>query len=288
MSDTPPIEEPPVGADAIDAGQARDTVENAAHGVYVAALLWYALHGDDKPGEESLIRKSARRLARALWWARPRLSSTKPPGSTVADQEKWIDRRTDQIVEGSLDDAGAHYDTVFKRIRRDDPRAAPHASATAARSALRLDDAWAAAAARTAATKLAAETAIDMQPDVESFTGEPHHLMWISRGDPKVRKLHRSLHGRVRPPGTPFHTWPDGATLNYPGDQTAPIDSWINCRCALMLVPAKDAEHAEEVFAVPDADFDVPVAASAGWSVEARRAEQDLRSEKARRYTTRV
>jgi hypothetical protein len=53
-------------------------------------------------------------------------------------------------------------------------------------------------------------------------------------------------------------------------------------------VPAKDAEHAEEVFHVPDGDFDVPVAASASWSPEARQAEQDLRAEKVRRYTTRV
>ena len=289
MSDTPPpIEEPlpPAGtaADAVDAGQARDAIESAAHGVFVAALLWYALHGDDEPGDESLLRKSARRLARALWWARPRLSSTKPAKTAAADRDAWIERQAGQIVKLAIDDSAAHYDTVFKRMRRADP----HVRDSAIKSAYRLDHAWSKAAARSTATKLAAETAIDMQPDVESFTGEPHHLMWISRGDPKVRKLHRTLHGRVRPPGTPFHTWPDGATLNYPGDPTAPIDSWINCRCALLLVPAKDAEHAEEVFHVPDGDFDVPVAASASWSPEARQAEQDLRAEKVRRYTTRV
>lgn len=284
---TPPPEPAPAGtgATAVDAGQARDTIENTAHGVFVAALLWYALHGDDEPhGLTSLLGKSARRLAHVMWRLRPRLSASTPPKVAAAAREAWIDDQTRRIMKGSLEDAGAHYDTVFKRMRRADP----HAKDSAIRSAFRLDHAWSKAAARSAATRLAAETAIGMQEDVEAFTGEPHHLMWITRGDPKVRALHRDLHGRVRPPGTPFHTWPDGQALNYPGDPTAPIDAWINCRCGLLLVPAKDAKRAEEVFEVPDADFDVPVAASAARSGEGRRAEQDLRAEKLRRYTTNV
>jgi hypothetical protein len=283
MSDTPPPPPPPPAATAVTAGQARDAIESAAHGVFIAALLWYALHGDEEPGDQSLFRKSARRLARTLWWARPRLSARKPPRTAAADRDAWIEEQAGQIVKGAHDEAAAHYDTVFKRMRRADPKTTD----TAIRSQYRLDHAWSKAAARSAATRLSAETAINMQPDVEKITGEPHHLMWISRGDPKVRALHRRLHGRTRPPGTPFHTWSDGATLNYPGDPTAPIDAWINCRCAMMLVPAADAEHAEEVFKVPDADFDVPMAASAG-SPEIRQAEADLRAEKVRLYTARV
>ena len=86
MSDTPPppAEPPPPTATAVDAGQARDAIENAAHGVFVAALLWYALHGEEEPGDQSLLRKSARRLARSLWWARPRLSAHKPPAAANA------------------------------------------------------------------------------------------------------------------------------------------------------------------------------------------------------------
>jgi hypothetical protein len=56
----------------------------------------------------------------------------------------------------------------------------------------------------------------------------------------------------------------------------------------MMLVPAKDAKHAEDVFEVPDADFDVPLAAAATRHPEVLQAEADLRSEKLRRYTTRV
>jgi hypothetical protein len=283
MTDTaPPPEPPPAGtaSTAIDAGQARDSIESAARGVFVAALLWYALHGDDDPGAGSLLAKSSRRLARAMWWARPRLSSSKPPSVTHADRDAWVDKQVERIMKGSIDDAAAHYDTVFKRMRREDP----HTPDSTIRSAFRLDHAWSDAAARSAATRLAAETAMDMQPDVDAFTGEPHHLMWISRGDPKVRALHRDLHGRVRPPGTPFHTWPTGQELRYPGDPGAPIDAWINCRCAMLLVPSKDAAHAEAVFEVPDADFDVPIAAS-GYRADRQRAEHDLRAEKLRGYT---
>ena len=78
MSDTPPPARTAAhrpAATAIDAGQARDAVNHAAHAVFVAALLWYALHGEEEPGDQSLLRKSARRLARSLWWARPRLSA---------------------------------------------------------------------------------------------------------------------------------------------------------------------------------------------------------------------
>jgi hypothetical protein len=282
MTDTPPPEAAPVGtgADAIDAGQARDRIENAAYALLTAALIWYALHGDEEPDEGSLVVKTARRLAHIMWLVRPRLSSSKPPKAAAAEQEAWIAKHTGRVVKDALDDVGAHFDTVFKRMTHDDPTT----KMSAVQSALRMDSPWAKAAARSAATRLSAETAIDMQPDVEAFTGEAHHLMWISRGDPKVRALHRTLHGRVRPPGTPFHKWPDGQELNYPGDPKAPVDAWINCRCALLLVPAKDAAHAEAVFHVPDADFDVPMAASA----RLVRAEQDLRAEKVRRYTTRV
>lgn len=284
MSDTPPAQEPvPAGgaATAVDAAQARDSIESAAKGVFVASLLWYALHGDEDPGDGSLLATSARRLASVMWKLRPRLSASPLPRAAAGDRDRWIEAQTGRIIKGAVDDAGAHYDTVFKKMRRADP----HTKDSAIRSTFRLDHAWSTAAARSAATKLAAETAIGLREDVESLTGEDHSLMWISRGDPKVRALHRDLHGRVRPAGTPFHTWPDGQTLSYPGDPTAPIDAWINCRCGLLLVPSSEAARAEDVFKVPDADFDVPLVAAAR-PQDVVRAEGELRAEKARRYTT--
>jgi hypothetical protein len=127
------------------------------------------------------------------------------------------------------------------------------------------DRPWVEAAARTTATRLAAETALDMLPGIEKDTGATHSKLWISRGDPKVRSLHRKLHGKVQALTDSFHEWPDGQSLSYPGDPKAPLDATINCRCALFLVPTADKELAEKTFAVDDSDFDVPegVAASA-------------------------
>lgn len=286
MSDLPPTSQPPeaptgTAADAVDAGQARDSLESAARTVLLAALLWYAVHGDEDPDPGSLFFKAARRLAALAWRLRPRFSASTVPKADAQTRDRWVEDRARDIVRTVADDAAAHYDTVFKRMRRADP----HVKDSSIRSAYKMEHAWATAAARSTATRLAAETAMGLREDVEKITSEKHSLMWISRGDPKVRSLHRELHGRVRPPGSPFHTWPDGQTLDYPGDTTAPIDAWINCRCGLLLVPSKDAAHAEDVFHVPDADFDVPlVAATAPRSADLQRAEAELRSEKARRF----
>lgn len=89
--------------------------------------------------------------------------------------------------------------------------------------------------ARTEATRIAAESSLQVG----------HHLglgykVWISRGDPKVRTEHRRLHGKAVPLDKPFITWPDGEHLSYPGDMSAPMSSWINCRCVMFLVEKPD------------------------------------------------
>jgi len=281
MSDLPPPEEelPPTGtgADAIDAGQARDQLETAAKVVFLSALAYTAANPDDEEADEdSHLARKALLLAYLMWKLRPKFSSSKPQEEEVLEQEEWVENAAHDIVKIAHADAREHAGTLFKRMKAENP----DVSDATVKAAVRIDSAWAEAAARSTATRLAAETALDMQPDVEAFTGEPHHVMWISRGDPKVRALHRTLHGRVRPPGTPFHKWPDGQELRYPGDPKAPIDAWINCRCGLLLVPAKDAKDAEDIFHVPDADFDVPLVSSG-----ATQAMKDLRAEKLRGYT---
>lgn len=57
--------------------------------------------------------------------------------------------------------------------------------------------------------------------------------MWASRDDEKVRDSHRHLHGMVVHRRDSFQTQ-SGAQLERPGDRTAPIGEWINCRCDLI------------------------------------------------------
>ena len=267
---------------AADAALARDEIEEQARVVYAAALLWVATHGEDEePDDGTPLVKAATALAVLILRSVRRQYTTTPPLPTGSARNAWVRDHARAITRRAVTDTREHYSTVHKRLLRDDP----DISNRAIRAEFRTDIPWSEAAARTAATRLAAETALGMQEAVEDVTGEPHSLMWVSRGDPKVRSLHRRLHGRVRPAGTPFYTWPDGRTLDYPGDASAPIEAWINCRCALLMVPSKDATAAEAIFEVPDADFDAPMAAAGnGRSPERVRAERELRSELARRY----
>lgn len=57
------------------------------------------------------------------------------------------------------------------------------------------------------------------------------HKRWITVGDERVRSEHRRLDGRAVPVGSVFRT--QGGQLRYPGDVSAPIHLWINCRCSL-------------------------------------------------------
>jgi hypothetical protein len=272
VSDQPPAEpapqEPPA-ATAAEAAQARDAAESQARLVYIAALAWIALHGDENPDESSILYRTAKTLAMRLWRSM-RWQSTSKLRPPVEKRDEWVDRAAWQIVQTARHEAGAHHRTVGRRARAQNPDVTDRVVA----SMTRTDEAWARAAARTAATRLSAESVRSMRDLVEKDTGEPHSFMWISRGDPKVRELHRDIHGRVRPAGVPFHKWPTGQELNFPGDPKAPLDATINCRCALLMVPTKDSKHAEAVFSAPYSDFDVPMAASA--ASDDKRAEDDL------------
>jgi len=186
-----------------------------------------------------------------------RLTKAKVPMPTGEARQDWIASTGRDVTKRAVEDARSHWSTVYKREKSKDPDVTPDDVA----KVFRKDRAWSEAAARTRGTQMAAEAAMGLHGDVERITGEPHSKMWISRGDPKVRKTHRRLHGTVREVGDPFHT-STGHDLRYPGDPEAPIEEWINCRCSLFLVPTAEKAHAEEVFNIPEADFDVPMVAS--------------------------
>ena len=58
------------------------------------------------------------------------------------------------------------------------------------------------------------------------------HKTWISRRDTKVRKTHAQhtgADGQTVPVSEPFIV--AGVPMRHPGDTTAPMSLWINCRC---------------------------------------------------------
>lgn len=66
-------------------------------------------------------------------------------------------------------------------------------------------------------------------------------LQWVSMHDDKVRHAHQVLDGQRKHVGEPFHYGPD--EIRYPGDVTAPIELWINCRCVLRADFPSEAER---------------------------------------------
>ena len=115
-----------------------------------------------------------------------------------------------------------------------------------------------------------------MLKDVEKMTGQKHRLMWISRGDSKVRRVHRQIHGSIRPHGMPFWSSKVGE-LRFPGDPLAPLGQTINCRCVLFLVPKENAVMVSEALKAQRAEFDEPLTSSG--TPGCSRAEADLQSE---------
>lgn len=55
---------------------------------------------------------------------------------------------------------------------------------------------------------------------------------WHTRLDSRVRVSHQSLEGQTVAIGAPFLDFM-GVELQFPGDRSAPIEAWINCRCTI-------------------------------------------------------
>lgn len=56
-------------------------------------------------------------------------------------------------------------------------------------------------------------------------------LEWVTMHDGDVRVEHKHTDGQVRPVGEKYDV--SGTPMAFPGDTTAPIELWINCRCML-------------------------------------------------------
>jgi hypothetical protein len=92
------------------------------------------------------------------------------------------------------------------------------------------DEKFSKAAARLKGLELMSLAQLELADDLGM-----KYKVWISRGDAKVRLLHRQLHGKPVKIGDPFNKWPTGQELGFPGDPRAPLDATINCRCLMFM-----------------------------------------------------
>lgn len=95
---------------------------------------------------------------------------------------------------------------------------------------------WATWAYSRAAESIA--EAINSEKITHQFTEQGLKIkkVWISRSDKRVRPLHAKLHGTIVPSSNDFWRWPNtGQQLRWPGDQNAPPETTIGCRCVCLL-----------------------------------------------------
>jgi hypothetical protein len=81
----------------------------------------------------------------------------------------------------------------------------------------------------TAAINAATEDAADLDEDPDSLV-----KVWFSMEDDRVRPTHAAANGQSVPVGEKFTV--GGHEMDHPGDMSAPIEEWINCRCVMSLV----------------------------------------------------
>lgn len=93
-------------------------------------------------------------------------------------------------------------------------------------------------AASIATSAIALGTTVAAQED----TGEvPLGKVWLSMDDPQVRPAHRMADGQIVALDEKFTV--AGVDMDRPGDMSAPIELWINCRCILGIEPLVGAKR---------------------------------------------
>ena len=86
---------------------------------------------------------------------------------------------------------------------------------------------------QAAPTALSVALAILNSVSIAAADADPEVLVleWVTMHDEDVRAAHADAEGQTRPPGEPFDV--GGHKMDFPGDPSAPIALWINCRCVL-------------------------------------------------------
>lgn len=265
------------------AARARDEAERAVEAYVTLYVSAYVAHrtGTDVPPEpvaraaRSAVDAVLRAGALMLWLGRP---VTEAEQAALREQLRPVrDTVQKRLVRGAADLTEQHYRTLT-----DTPvTGTPESHRARALERMSTDTPWQRAAARTLATRLAAETTMQMRPVLERLTGILLGKTWVTRGDARVRGVHRTLAGEVRAGEADF--WRDvtsGGRLRYPGDPQAPPSQTANCRCTLLLFPLQFASLVRKMLTPEPAEFSL--AASVHVHADVMRAQSQLEGELAR------
>jgi 2'-5' RNA ligase len=76
----------------------------------------------------------------------------------------------------------------------------------------------------------------------DAYKHQGIEMEWVSMNDENVRHSHKEADGQRQLPGEKFTV--GESKMLMPGDVTAPIEEWINCRCSLKPVQKREASAA--------------------------------------------
>jgi len=127
--------------------------------------------------------------------------------------------------------------TVRNAIENDEPLSGAQINRMVDRYRSRMLDMRAETIARTeaqAATQQARQKSLDQMTDKLGFEPERIKRVWNTTIDGRERDTHQAMDGQRRNKDEAFES-PSGAKLMYPGDQSAPADEVINCRCVITI-----------------------------------------------------
>jgi len=158
------------------------------------------------------------RQERAVGAFRRALEQLDPTVLQRALRDKRFDRTLRNALEGKSTLSAPQIDTMVGRYRA---RMLGYRAVTIARTeALR-------------STHQGARALYDQAIEQGVLQSQNLTQEWNTAGDDRVRDpQHVPMNGQVQPYGTPFVSGA-GNLLRYPGDESAPADEVINCRCAL-------------------------------------------------------
>jgi hypothetical protein len=194
------------------------------------AIAWLTAFGASTAGQ----RSESAIVDRLEQVVKPRvLSSVTRLRTQLGDYDQHNDTElVDQIVGPGLR-RNRFFDSLISELKKN---LGPDASAARADPYARKPDGSGAAGTQSWAERLSSMISTSLLQEARekaAIESGSSQKVWISRSDNKVRPMHRDFHMQKKRALQPFKYPPD-IEIMYPGDRSAPPNSWVRCRCVLL------------------------------------------------------